>query len=140
MTWSSLNWFRRERVAMNSFTAKRPSPVFKQTLEDKKNRSQLGFVRVATVSEIPLGEGKTCKVMESEIAIFRLASNEILAVDNACPHSGGPLSHGILSDDVVSCPLHGFKLNLRSGRAVGEDARVRVYPVKTKGSVIFVQI
>jgi nitrite reductase (NADH) small subunit len=51
---------------------------------------------------------------EREIAIFNLG-DRFLAVDNRCPHKGGPLSDGIVSGTTVVCPLHARKVDLETG-------------------------
>jgi nitrite reductase (NADH) small subunit len=51
---------------------------------------------------------------DREIAIFNLG-DRFLAVDNRCPHKGGPLSDGIVSGATVVCPLHAWKVNLETG-------------------------
>ena len=59
-----------------------------------------------------------------EIAIFNLG-DRFLAVDNRCPHKGGPLSEGIVSGTTVVCPLHAWKVDLECG-AVKKPADVQV--------------
>ena len=56
-----------------------------------------------------------------EIAIFHTIGGEFYALVNKCPHKGGPLSQGIVHGDSVSCPLHNWRISLKSGEALGED-------------------
>ena len=56
-----------------------------------------------------------------KIAIFRTSEDEVFALHDKCPHKGGPLSQGIVSDGTVTCPLHGWKIKLDSGEAVAPD-------------------
>ena len=56
------------------------------------------FVTVATVEDIPPGTGRT-----------------VYAVDNTCPHAGGPLGEGHLEGPVVECPWHGWQFNVQTG-------------------------
>lgn len=96
-----------------------------------------GFIRVAALEELPRGEGKVCRVGESEVALFHLESGEVLALDNTCPHEQGPLAHGILAGDVVTCPLHGLKIDLRSGAAIDDEGRARVYAVRVEDGEVW---
>ncbi len=55
------------------------------------------------------------------IAVFRTADDEIFALVDRCPHLGGPLSEGIVQGRAVACPLHGWVIELDSGRAEAPD-------------------
>lgn len=72
------------------------------------------FVTVAKVSEIPPGTGRTVEVQGVWIALFNV-DGAFYAVDNTCPHSGGPLGEGSLDGDIVVCPWHGWRFNVRTG-------------------------
>ncbi|MEP0393141.1 MAG: nitrite reductase small subunit NirD [Erythrobacter sp.] len=72
-----------------------------------------GMAGTVPVEGAPEGNG--------EIAIFHTIGGEFYALVNKCPHKGGPLSQGIVHGDSVSCPLHNWRISLRSGEALGED-------------------
>jgi len=72
------------------------------------------WTRIAYCNAIPLREGRAVKVGHREIAIFNLG-DRFLAVDNRCPHKGGPLADGIVSGASVVCPLHAWKISLETG-------------------------
>lgn len=55
------------------------------------------------------------------IAVFRTADDEIFALLDHCPHKGGPLSEGIVQGRAVACPLHGWVIDLATGRAEAPD-------------------
>lgn len=79
---------------------------------------------------LPLREGKRVTCGEYDIALFNLG-NEFLAVDNTCPHKGGPLADGVVAGDAVFCPLHNWKISLKTGCALsGGEGQVKTYPVK----------
>jgi nitrite reductase (NADH) small subunit len=84
------------------------------------------WVKVAPFSEIPkLGarvvRTKNAEDAELEIGIFRLEDDRIFAINNRCPHKGGPLSQGIVYGDKVACPLHSWKISLIDGQAEAPD-------------------
>ncbi|PLT47797.1 Nitrite reductase [NAD(P)H] small subunit [Paenibacillus pasadenensis] len=73
-----------------------------------------------------------------EIALFKLTDGEVLAVENRCPHKGGKLSEGMVCGSAVHCPLHDWKIDLRTGQAQAPDeGSVRTYAadVDAEGSV-----
>jgi nitrite reductase (NADH) small subunit len=88
------------------------------------------WIRVTPAENIPLREGRSVRIGDTELAIFNLG-DRYLAVDNACPHRGGPLCDGIVSGDTVVCPLHGWKISLETGGVMKPDVCVKVetYPV-----------
>ena len=90
-------------------------------------------VDLDAVDAIPLGQGRAYVVHGRTIAVFRQRDGRLFAVDNQCPHRGGPLAEGIVGDGKVICPLHGWKVDLESGRCLGEQGGVGVYAVALVG-------
>ena len=99
------------------------------------------WIRVTSTENIPLRQGRGVKIGEEEIAIFNLG-DRFVAVDNACPHRGGPLCDGIVSGQTVTCPLHGYKVCLETGHVVKPDVSVKVgtYPVRVEDGVVLVKL
>lgn len=102
------------------------------------NSASARFIKIAEVSDIPKGEGKICLIHGKEIALFHLESGEVRAVDNVCPHQKGPLAHGILTGEIVTCPLHGWKIDLKTGEAIGENGRVATYLICIENGDIWI--
>jgi nitrite reductase (NADH) small subunit len=104
--------------------------------------SERRWIRVAACDNVPAREGRAALVGGREIAIFNLGGR-FLAVDNRCPHRGGPLADGIVSGAAVVCPLHAWKVSLESGgvqRPGDAGACVRTYPTRVEDNVIWVEI
>ena len=72
------------------------------------------WVRITHTDNIPVRQGRAVTVGDREIAIFNLG-DRFVAIDNRCPHQGGPLCDGIISGTTVVCPLHAWKIDLTSG-------------------------
>ncbi|GAC1357734.1 MAG: nitrite reductase small subunit NirD [Ktedonobacteraceae bacterium] len=82
------------------------------------------------ITRLPLGEGRSFLVGETQIAIFRTRKDEVFATQASCTHKSGPLADGIVGDGKVVCPLHAFKFDLASGEPVGNPcAALKTYPV-----------
>ena len=98
------------------------------------------FFKVATLSELVAG---TCKPVEAGgkvIALFNVEGS-VYALDNTCLHRGGPLGQGTLNGDVVTCPLHMWEYNVRSGEKVNSPGvKVATYPVQVEGDDIKVAV
>lgn len=103
----------------------------------------MSWYRITHAENIPLREGRAVQVGPGEeIAVFNLG-DKFLAVDNTCPHRGGPLADGIVSGETVVCPLHAWKICLNSGevkRPQDQRACVESYPVKVLDGVVLVEI
>lgn len=81
------------------------------------------WLRITDCRNIPLREGRCVVAGRHEIAIFNLGGR-FLAVENRCPHRGGPLADGIVSGTTVVCPLHAWKANLETGSVAGSAGAV----------------
>ncbi|MEW6306532.1 MAG: nitrite reductase small subunit NirD [Verrucomicrobiota bacterium] len=85
---------------------------------------------LVAVSEMPAGRGLTVRVGDREVALFCI-DGEYHAIDGRCPHRGGPLGEGWLENGVVSCPLHGWEFDVKTGKSVNApDCAVRRFPVR----------
>jgi nitrite reductase (NADH) small subunit len=101
----------------------------------------MNWIRITKTENIPLREGRSVRIGDHEIAIFNLG-NRFAAIDNDCPHRGGPMCDGIVSGSTVVCPLHGWKISLDSGAVLRPEVCVRVetYPVRVIDGTIAVQL
>ncbi|MGD9897403.1 MAG: Rieske 2Fe-2S domain-containing protein, partial [Candidatus Methylacidiphilaceae bacterium] len=95
-----------------------------------------GWLDLGPIGEIPLGQGRCYRVGRYAVAIFRLRDGALRALDADCPHQGGPLSDGIVDQEKVICPLHGFAFSLETGEGFGQSLSVRRYEVRSSGGRI----
>ena len=95
-------------------------------------------IAVCRLEDIPrLGARRFRRDEGDAIAIFRTERDEVFAVRDACPHKGGPLSQGIVLGDSVSCPLHGWCIDLRKGEACSPDVgTVERYEVAVENGMV----
>ncbi len=63
---------------------------------------------------------------------------ELCALDNHCPHQGGPLGEGSIEKGLLRCPWHGWDYHPCTGKAPGFDDGVDTYPIKIEGHQVFV--
>ncbi|NQW19318.1 MAG: nitrite reductase (NAD(P)H) small subunit [Chloroflexi bacterium] len=75
-------------------------------------------IKVCSVSDIPIGEGREVTLDGKRIALFRSRNGSIYATQAACPHRQGPLADGIMSDTKITCPMHELLFDLVSGEAL----------------------
>ncbi|MNC41314.1 Assimilatory nitrite reductase [NAD(P)H] small subunit [compost metagenome] len=86
---------------------------------------------VGNVNEIDIKGSRKLRVGNTEIALFRLTTGGVLAVENKCPHKGGALSEGMVCGSRVHCPLHDWRIDLHSGNVQSPDTgHVTTYEVE----------
>jgi nitrite reductase (NADH) small subunit len=77
---------------------------------------------VGALQDIPLRGCRRVATVAGDIALFRTGDDEVYALFDRCPHKGGPLSQGIVHGRSVTCPLHAWVIDLKSGQPTGADA------------------
>ncbi len=98
------------------------------------------FRKVASLQDIPPGTGRTVEVDGIWIALFNVEGT-LYAIDNACPHAGGPLGEGKLCGTEVECPWHGWKFSVASGERVGNpNFQLARCEVRIKGNEVHIAI
>lgn len=76
---------------------------------------------VGKLSDLSEKRSRILRVDGVEIALFKLSTGEVRAIENRCPHKNGKLSEGIVCDHHVYCPLHDWKINLNDGQVQSPD-------------------
>lgn len=96
------------------------------------------FVRVAKISEVLPGSGRVVVVQGHPVALFNVAGR-FFAISNVCLHRGGPVGDGELDGPVVTCPLHGWEYDVRTGsNTINPAARLKTYEVRIEGDDVLV--
>nr|WP_199520197.1 nitrite reductase small subunit NirD [Fulvimarina endophytica] len=95
------------------------------------------WISVGRIEDIPPLGARRIETGFATIGLFRTASDEVFAIEDKCPHKGGPLSQGIVHDGCVTCPLHNMVISLKSGQAQGADTgEVRTFRLRLSGGEI----
>ncbi|MEW6730153.1 MAG: Rieske (2Fe-2S) protein [Acidobacteriota bacterium] len=99
------------------------------------------FVKVAQVGEIALGKGKVVEVNGQMIAVLN-SGGTFYALDNFCPHKGGPLGEGTVVGNLVLCPWHCWTFDITTGKCTVNSMSppVTCFEVKVEGDDILVRI
>lgn len=92
---------------------------------------KLSWLDIGGIDDIPVRGARRLTVASEPVAVFRIGGDEVFAIDDKCPHAGGPLSEGIVHGDCVTCPLHNWVICLRDGKAQGPDeGQTKRYPIR----------
>ncbi|MBH9425935.1 nitrite reductase small subunit NirD [Pseudomonas aeruginosa] len=81
----------------------------------------MNWLDICALDEINPRGSRVVAGPKGDIAIFRAADDQVFALDDRCPHKGGPLSQGLIYGKRVACPLHNWQIELESGEAVAPD-------------------
>jgi nitrite reductase/ring-hydroxylating ferredoxin subunit len=98
-------------------------------------------IKVARISDLAPGSGTTVDVEGQRIALFNVQGT-YYAIDDTCPHRGGPLGEGELDGAIVTCPWHGATFDVQTGAVTGAPARngVRTFQVRVEEDDVWVEM
>jgi nitrite reductase (NADH) small subunit len=102
-------------------------------------QEQMVWVKAVSYEDLAYNTGKTIRYQNEEVALFKLSSGKLQAIQNRCPHKDGVLAEGIVCDEHVFCPLHDRKIHLPSGLVQAPDTGcVRTYTTKIEDGIVFI--
>ncbi len=89
---------------------------------------------MAHLTDVPVGSVVSVRAGERWYALANV-DGVVHALDNKCPHNGGPLAKGTLLGRELTCPWHGWRWDVTSGRNCwpGADWRAARVPVRIVG-------
>ncbi len=95
------------------------------------------FIPVAKLKDIKAGEPFCAEVEGKSLAIYKVGDN-YFATTGVCTHAGGPLCQGELNEGVVTCPWHGSRFEVDSGKVVHGPAQgpIKTYKTKINGDTL----
>jgi nitrite reductase (NADH) small subunit len=99
------------------------------------------WVRLCGLAEAP-ANGQVAEASADGVGICLANLNgELAAIDNLCPHRGGPLGQGWLEDESVVCPWHSWTFHLKTGVAeFPVKHRQTVFPLRVEGDEVLVDL
>ncbi len=97
------------------------------------------MTRVFSLEQLPPGMARMEPIGEQYIAFFNI-DGTIYAVDDTCPHLGGPLHDGNVDPDelLVTCPLHNWRFSLCDGTMRPGRRRIATYDVEIRDGNVYV--
>lgn len=96
------------------------------------------FVRVADAESILPGQPVVFSVGRYDVAIFNV-DGELYALENLCPHQGGPIAEGWVEGATVTCPWHAWCFDLRTGTmTLGDFATIPRFDVRIDDAGVYV--
>ena len=101
----------------------------------------MSWLDICALEEINVLGSRIVAGPKGDIAIFRTSDDEVFALDDRCPHKGGPLSQGLVYGKRVACPLHNWQIELASGEALAPDEGcAHRHDVKVEGGRVLLSL
>jgi nitrite reductase/ring-hydroxylating ferredoxin subunit len=99
------------------------------------------WITVAATSALAPDSVIGVTVGSLDIAIYNVGG-QLYATDNICPHAYGYLNHGYLEDDIIECPLHGARFEVKTGKGIDGpfECDLKIFAVRVVGEEIQVEI
>lgn len=93
----------------------------------------------AAIDELPVGARKSIFVDDTPALLLRIG-DEYFAIEDVCSHDGQPLTDGPVQAGQISCPRHGARFDLRTGKAMcmPATAPISVFAVEKRADGIYV--
>jgi nitrite reductase/ring-hydroxylating ferredoxin subunit len=84
-----------------------------------QTEQQHQFIDTSDIKGVHSGKMKHVEVQQKEILLAN-SDGKVYALCDRCSHMNAPLSMGTLNGKVVTCPLHGARFDVTTGKKVGE--------------------
>lgn len=98
------------------------------------------FIKLAPLAEITRLRPKRVSVGQAEVVLFNV-EGRIHAVENNCPHQHfSRLHEGTLEGCTLTCPMHGWSFDLRTGKPVNGGGALKIYEVQVRDGNVWVEL
>lgn len=100
-----------------------------------------GWHRVGPAAELDVEDVMPFEFNSREYAIYHTIEG-FFASDGMCTHEAEPLADGIVIDNVIECPLHQGRFDVRNGKALSAPVCVdlQTFPVRIHEGDIYIRI
>jgi 3-phenylpropionate/trans-cinnamate dioxygenase ferredoxin subunit len=102
---------------------------------------KMALIELTKTGEILPGKMKSIVVSGVNLLVANI-DGKFYAMDGICSHARGHLADGKLESKIVTCPVHGSRFDVTTGKVVGGPAQnnLRIYILKIDGDNIKVNI
>jgi len=99
------------------------------------------WITVADRSSVAPGSIIGVKAGDLDVALYNI-DGQLYATHNVCTHAQALLSDGWLEGDVIECPLHGGRFEVKTGKGLGAPITcdLKTFPVRVEGDAIQVNV
>ena len=93
---------------------------------------------IGVLNDIPKSGARRVRIGKVDVGVFRTSNDKLYALEDTCPHLGGPLSEGIVHGNSVTCPLHNLVIDFESSESIEPEPKcVRSCMVRLEGENVY---
>ena len=98
------------------------------------------FVKICSINDIPHDSPLCVEIDGRPVAICKVGE-KFYAIEDICPHQGSSFDGGSLDEDLLTCPLHGWRMNVISGESMeAPGVTIETYEVQIREDDVYVRI
>ena len=99
------------------------------------------WITVAARSSVEPGSVVAVKAGDLDVALYNI-DGQLYATSNICTHAHALLSDGFLEGNVIECPLHGGRFEVKTGKGLGAPITcdLKTFPVRIESGDIRVNV
>ena len=95
---------------------------------------------VGKIQDVENGKSLILDLSGKRVALFKI-EDQFYAIENTCPHRGGPLGEGEVGGMQVTCPWHAWTFDLKTGSCVNIPGnKIKTFPVKIEKEEILIEV
>jgi nitrite reductase/ring-hydroxylating ferredoxin subunit len=95
-------------------------------------------IKIAELSELAPGRSRQVKLLGKSYAVFNI-DGSLYAVEGSCKHMKAALAAGRLEDSIVTCPMHGWQYDVKTGECLTESwAKLRTFDLKVEQNTVYI--
>jgi len=100
------------------------------------------WTRICRLEELPVGAVRGAGAGQERVLACRVGAGEVCAMEDLCTHDDGPLAQGRLCGDVIECPRHGARFDVRTGavRRLPAPSPLRTFAARVRDGWVEVDV
>jgi naphthalene 1,2-dioxygenase system ferredoxin subunit len=126
----------QQNKAAGAMSLDKKSPMEAEMMKESEN-----WMTVADRASVGPDSVVAVKAGDLDIALYNI-EGQFYATSNVCTHAHALLSDGWLDGDVIECPLHGGRFEVKTGKGLGAPITcdLKTFPVRVEGNAIQVKL
>ena len=109
---------------------------------------QARWISVAKAADLVAETPKVIALENVRVALIKTEGGEntphlgIYCIEDVCTHDEGPMAEGPVEGEVIECPRHGAKFNIKTGAVLSMPAitPIRTFPVRVIDSKVEIDV
>ncbi|MBI2422556.1 MAG: Rieske (2Fe-2S) protein [Candidatus Hydrogenedentes bacterium] len=99
------------------------------------------YVKIAKVSDFDRINMKSFRLLARPVGVFKEPDGTFYAMEVGCKHENADLTQGRVQGNIVTCPWHGWRYNLKTGACIhGGELSLRRHGLKIENGFIYITL